>query len=379
MASENNPADNGTRPVPAAMLKHTTWLKGPVFLVKEACSQPETFALIEPDSDMDVRPQIAAFLTKTAKGELSSHRFERFSRWKTVCQATAKLIHKVRSFKKNTNTKTAEMTQAKTVIIKAAQRDVFPEEIKNLSKGVEVPKSSSLRKLSPFVDADGVLRVGGRMPSSDEPWEEKHPIIVPGKHHISTLLVRHYHEQVAHQGRHLTEGALRSAGLWLVGGKRLVSSVIHKCVLCKKLRGRTEEQKMSSLPEERVSPGPPFTNVGVDVFGPWTISSRRTRGGLAESKRWAVIFTCMVTRAVHIEVIESLSTSSFVNALRRFMAIRGPVRLFRSNRGTNFVGACRELQFKSKDPELVTYLQDQDSTWTFNPPHSSHMGGVWER
>lgn len=136
---------------------------------------------------------------------------------------------------------------------------------------------------------------------------------------------------------------------------------------------------MSSLPEERVSPGPPFTNVGVYVFGPWTISSRRTRGGLAESKRWAVIFTCMVTRAIHIEVAESLSTSSFVNALRRCMAIHGPVRLFRSDRGTNFVGACRELQLKSKDPELVTYLQDQDSTWTFNPPHSSHIGGVWER
>ncbi|XP_031417913.1 GTPase IMAP family member 9-like [Clupea harengus] len=84
-------------------------------------------------------------------------------------------------------------------------------------------------------------------------------------------------------------------------------------------------------------------------------------------------------RAVHIEVLESLSSSSFENALRRFTAIRGPARLFRSDRRTNFIGACKELQIKSDDHKLTTYLQDEGSTWMFNPPHSSHMGGVWER
>ncbi|KAI4892094.1 hypothetical protein NFI96_003231 [Prochilodus magdalenae] len=240
-----------------------------------------------------------------------------------------------------------------------------------------IPKSSPLRKLNPFVDADGLLRVGGRITLADIPLEEKHPIIVPKKHHIATLLVRHYHEQVAHQGRHLTEGAVRSAGLWLIGGKRLVSSIIHTCVICNKLRGRMEEQKMSNLPAERLNPGPMFTNVGVDIFGPWNISARRTRGGIAENKRWAVIFTCLLSRAVHIQVLESLSSSSFVNALRRFTAVRG--HLFRSDRGTNFVGECKDLKIKSEDPELTTHLQDRGSTWTFNPPHSLHMGGVWER
>lgn len=151
-----------------------------------------------------------------------------------------------------------------------------------------------------------------------------------------------------------------------------MSSVIRKCVTCNKLRGRMEEQKMSDLPAEQL-------NVGVDVFGPWTVSSIRTRGGLAEDKCWAVIFTCMVTRAVHIKVLESLSSSSFINALRRFTAVRGPVRLFRSDQGTNFIGACKELKINSNDPELTTYLQEHRSKWTFNPPHSSHMGGVWER
>ncbi|XP_039516658.1 uncharacterized protein LOC120470972 [Pimephales promelas] len=90
------------------------------------------------------------------------------------------------------------------------------------------------------------------------------------------------------------------------------------------------------------------------------------------------MFTCLVTRGVHIEVVESLSTSSFINALRRFLAIRGPTKLFRSDCGTNFVGACKELQISS-DPELQSYLKKEACTWKFNPPHSSHMGGVWER
>ncbi|XP_073459912.1 uncharacterized protein [Aquarana catesbeiana] len=131
----------------------------------------------------------------------------------------------------------------------------------------------------------------------------------------------------------------------------------------------------------RLSTEPPFTNVGLDVFGPWAVITRQTRGGSANSKRWAVMFTCMCIRAVHIEVTESLDTSSFINALRRFISIRGPVKHIRSDRGTNFVGACKELNITSNlDTERVErYLSEQGCTWTFNPPHSSHMGGAWER
>lgn len=96
---------------------------------------------------------------------------------------------------------------------------------------------------------------------------------------------------------------------------------------------------MSDLPEDRVTPGPPFSSVGVDVFGPWNVVTRRTRGGMANSKRWAVLYTCLTTRAIHIEVIKELSTSAFINATRRFISIRGMVSEFRSDRGTNFVGA----------------------------------------
>ncbi|XP_061430896.1 uncharacterized protein LOC133357120 [Lethenteron reissneri] len=139
---------------------------------------------------------------------------------------------------------------------------------------------------------------------------------------------------------------------------------------------------MADLPADRLSVEPPFTSVGIDVFGPWTVISRRTRGGLANSKRWAVLFTCMSTRAVHIEVIESMDSSSFINALRRIFAIRGPAKQLRSDCGTNFIGACKELKINTEnieDDSVRKYLSDQGCTWIFNPPHSSHMGGAWER
>lgn len=75
----------------------------------------------------------------------------------------------------------------------------------------------------------------------------------------------------------------------------------------------------------------------------------------ANSKRWAILFTCLTTRAVHIEVIEELSSSAFINALRRFVSIRGPVKEYRSDRGTNFVGATQDLKvdvINVEDPAL---------------------------
>ncbi|XP_069028658.1 uncharacterized protein [Embiotoca jacksoni] len=209
---------------------------------------------------------------------------------------------------------------------------------------------------------------------------EKFPQIIPRRSHVATLLVRHFHERVKHQGRVLTEGAVHTAGV--IGAKRSINNMILKCVLCNKLRGRTVEQKMVDLPFDRLSMEPPFTHVGLDVFGPWTVTTRRMRGGQANSKRWAVLFTCMSTRAVHIELIESMDASCFINALRRFFALRGPVKQIRSDCGTNFKGACRELGLLingTSEPLVRKYLGEEGCMWTFNPPHSSHMGGVWER
>lgn len=142
-----------------------------------------------------------------------------------------------------------------------------------------MPRDSSISYLLPYLDADGLLKVGGRLNKSGYELLENNSIIIPGKYHVAKLIVLHFHTKVHHQGRHRTEGAVRSAGFWITGPKRVVSAIVQMCVRCRRLRGKTAVQLMSDLPQDRLGPSPPFTYVGVDVFGPWYVVSRRTRGG----------------------------------------------------------------------------------------------------
>ena len=311
-------------------------------------------------------------------------------------RATASLIHIVQSYKMTggqdrtciswhhcTKSRTVEeLLQAEAVIIKTVQREAYKEELACIAKGKDIPMNSALKKLNPYLDDKGILRIGGRLKHAALDFREKFPVIVPGCSHAAKLLVEHYHDRVKHQGRVFTEAAVRTAGYWIVGVRKRINSILHKCVICNKLRGKATEQKMADLPIDRLSTEPPFTYVGLDVFGPWTVVARRTRGGQAQSKRWATLFTCMSTRAIHIELIDSMDSSTFINALRRFFALRGPAKQIRSDCGTNFIGACKELEILLTDPhgpKVSKYLSGEGCSWIFNPPHASHMGGVWER
>ncbi|KAJ8364608.1 hypothetical protein SKAU_G00134390 [Synaphobranchus kaupii] len=393
--SEQNPADFGSRSVPAALLANTTWLSGPPFLSKPLTlsSAPEvSFDLVEPASDAEIRPVVSVHITQASKGQLGVKRFERFSVLNYLIRAVARLSHIAHSFAHSTEEKSCkgwhlckkgstveEQEKARRLVIKSVQREAYSEEMKCISEKRNLPTHSSIRKLNPIMDSDGLLRVGGRISQSQLVLSEINPLIIPGCHYLATLIIRHHHEMVKHQGRHFTEGAILADGLWLVGGKRYIQSTIFKCVTCRKLQGKIGQQQMSDLPAERLSTAPPFTYVGLDIFGPWEVSARRTRGGHTNSKRWAVLFTCTCVRAVHIEVVESLSTSSFINALRRFFSLRGASKQISSDQGTNFVGACKELKMDEPNTDLNKYLQEQRCSWVFNPPHSSHMGGAWER
>ncbi|KAK3753685.1 hypothetical protein QZH41_013131 [Actinostola sp. cb2023] len=201
-------------------------------------------------------------------------------------------------------------------------------------------------------------------------------------HHLSELLIRHYHETTYHQGRQITHGAVRQAGYWVISGHGAVTKVLNACVTCKKSRGMLMTQHMADLPKDRTEPSPPFTNVGIDVFGPWYVRTRKLRGGAANSKRWGLVLTCLSSRAIHIELLESMDASSFICALRRFFAIRGPATRIKCDRGTNFVGGKSELEqslTETDQQKIQRYSTEQGCEWIFNPPHASHFGGVWER
>ncbi len=153
---------------------------------------------------------------------------------------------------------------------------------------------------------------------------------------------------------------------------------IRECVLCRRWNSSALQQKMGDLPICRITPDlPPFTSVGLDYFGP--IEVRRGRN---LAKRYGAIFTCLVSRAVHLEVVHSLDTNSCISALRRFICRRAQVKEIVSDNGTSFIGAEREL--KRALTQLNTFkiqntMLDAGIKWTFNPPYGSHRGGAWER
>ena len=200
-------------------------------------------------------------------------------------------------------------------------------------------ETSPLSLLDPFLDQNNLVRICGRIKQASISQEMKHPVVLPSQEHISKLLVQHVHEKTLHQGKGITLNKIRSSGYWIIGGGSMVSKMIDECVTCRRLRAKVQEQKMADLPADRLTPSPPFTYCGVDYFGPWYIKEGRN-----ELKRYGVLFTCLVTRAIHLEVANSLETDSYVNALCRFICRRGPGHQMRSDNGLNFIGARRELK-----------------------------------
>ncbi len=269
-----------------------------------------------------------------------------------------------------------ELDESEMEIVRFSQRMRFPEELISLQRGEEVKRSNPLYRLNPVLEA-GVIRMYGRLDNAVMPEESKHPIILSKDLHISELLLRHIHDEVGHSGRNDMLARLRQR-FWIPGASSAICRVLSRCVICKRFQGTTGCQQMANLPSSRVLPDePPFTRVGVDCFGPFEI-----KRGRSTVKRYGVIFTCLSIRAIHIEVVASLDTDYFVHALRRFMARRGQVSELRSDNGTNFVGAERELREAIKNwnhDKISDVLNQKSIKWIFNPPTGSHHGGVWKR
>jgi hypothetical protein len=306
-------------------------------------------------------------------------RYEKFDNWSRLRRVVANFQQMEKGRWRKHPLTADHLNKAETLILKQIQDSSFSDEIRLLKDQRAISKKSILANLNPFLDQDGILRVGGRARQSVVLSEmEKHPAILPRKEHVSLLIVRHFHTKTYHQGQTTTLSAIRSAGFWIVGVNRLVRSVIHHCISCQKQRGKPMKQMMSDLPPERIEPSAPFTHIGMDCFGPFVVKDRRS-----EVKRWGLLITCLYSRAVHVELLESMTTDALINALRSFVCIRGPVRTIRCDRGTNFVGANNELERELREMEpgslLETYLRDHKIEFIFNPPHASHMGGVWER
>ena len=237
------------------------------------------------------------------------------------------------------------------------------------------------KKLIPSEDEQGLLRAHGRLENIRSlPNELRNPIILPKGHRLVHLLLDHLHEKRAHCGsKSLVYESRRR--FWIIGVRQMAKHLTAKCVTCKKLRRKPLEQLMGQLPKLRVAVGfPVFSNMSIDMFGPLQI--RVGRKTLKEAH--AIIFTCMTTRAVHLELVTDRSTDTFLMALRRFTSLRGNPNNCWSDRGTNFIGAQHYLKETTQEwdiPKIQSAVSEEFSCtfhWNWNVPRASHQNGVVE-
>ncbi|XP_075990293.1 uncharacterized protein LOC142985936 [Anticarsia gemmatalis] len=275
-----------------------------------------------------------------------------------------------------------EITEATEFLLRRVQREYVGEEIECLTKKKPISNKSSLLKLTPFLDENGLLRVKGRLINSILPSETKHPVILPAAGRLTELIIREAHHTTLHGGARLTLAHLRLK-FWIIGGNRTVKKELRQCIKCHRYKPHKNNQLMGDLPKERVTPTRPFTNTGVDFTGHVDVKINKGRG-VKTCKAYIAIFICMVTKAVHLELVSDLSTLTFLAAFKRMCARRGTPKNMFSDNGTNFVGAAKLLQHDFEryqtfqNTEFYDAMSNLQVKWHFNAPLWPTAGGLWE-
>jgi hypothetical protein len=261
--------------------------------------------------------------------------------------------------------------------IQRCQHEVYPEELKCLSNNKAIRPTSRLMALTPFLGEDQLLRLGGRLGRAKLPYDVLHPPIIPGNHPLARSIIRAFHDSMHHAGTDFVLSHVRQH-IWITSGREAVKRVRNQCIPCRRFRPKATLQMMADVHRARLGARePPFTYTSVDYFGPIEVVH-----GRGSAKRWGALFTCLVTRAVYVDLAISLTADDFLLVLRRFASIyRKPAHMFSDN-GTNLVGAERilreELDRLKGDEELISQLKGLGIHWTFQPAQTPHFGGSHE-
>ena len=275
----------------------------------------------------------------------------------------------------------AEIESARVRWLRLAQRPGFRRGDPAADHGPSAATTQPAAATQPVSGRPRLLRIGGRLRHSALPLDAQLQILLPRDSRLTDLLVDEAHHRTLHGGTQLTLNTLRQK-YWIPQGRQRVNAIIHRCTTCSRWRAATDHQLMGYLPATQVTPARPFLHVGVDYAGPLTLLKARGRGQRTH-KGYVALFVCLSTRAVHLELVSDCSTEAFLAALRRFTSRRGICTVIQSDRGTNFVGAARELRDMlahldtGHDIIHSTLLKD-GIEWRFNPPAAPHFGGLWE-
>ena len=313
-----NPADAATR----SQLEETTipdwWLDGPPFLYEEETNWPQDLPWMAAKKELR-----SAHVHFNLGADKPADSFD----WGALKFSSHDLAAVIR------------LEGEYLELLKRCQREVYPEEMERLTRKKAIRPTSSLMSLTPFLDDEGVLRLGGRLSQAKLPYDVLHPPILPGKHPLARMIIRAFHESMHHMGTDFVLAHVRQH-FWITSGREAVKRIRNECVPCRRFRPKVALQMMADVHRARLGAGhPPFTFTVVDYFGPIDVIH-----GRESAKRWGVLFTCLVTRAVYVDLAISLSLDDFLMVLRRFVSIyRKPSHMFSDN-GTNFVGSERLLR-----------------------------------
>ena len=369
---EQNPADCGTRGLMPNQLIESQWFDGPRFL-----KDPEE---LWPKTTDDILGKSVDVVTVNVLTEVSpAFPWMKYSSFYKILRIVARIksLLKPKALR-GLQLSAEDVRNAQRAVLQLSQKESFSKELSTLSADDQILPSSPIRHLSPFPDASGVLRAKGRTRKSVSlTFSTKHPMILDSRHPVVKLFLLQFHSRCHHQGVEYLRSVINQE-YWILHLRSSLRRIKQACVTCQKKSALTVQPEMSDLPRERLADRCyPFSRVGVDYFGPFEV-----RLGRKHFKRWVCLFTCMVTRAVHLEVCHTLSADSCIMALRRFIARRGRPEVIISDNGTNFVGANAELiQLTEQWNSVIVQeeLTQNQIVWKFNPPAAPHFGGVWER
>lgn len=376
--SSNNPADLITRGSSLKeLVNHEIWWHGPQQFLT-TCHYDQQMVSVDhiPEQKMSSLPININFQQGI---------FDRYSNLNKLVNIIAYSLRFISNCKNHVRLtgelKVTEREASLILLLKLAQQENFNVEYHQLKHDKSIESSSSLLTLNPFLDDNGLIRVGGRLNNAEINYDKKHQILLPKNHKFTELIARDLHIKNLHCGSQQLLYLLREK-YWPISGYSLVKRITRMCIICFKYQPRSNTQLMGSLPTNRITPSPPFSYIGVDYAGPFFTKERRSRGN-HKSKTYLCLFICFSTKAIHLEFVTNLTTECFIAALRRFISRRGKPRTIYSDNATNFTRANKELQnlyrFLNVNHSIITRdLANSGIEWKFIPPRSPNFGGIWE-